>query len=81
MEAGLRPGAKATEWPPDPKAGAPPADPTQSCACNGNPHACDGLPWHLRIYPKTSDRISQLSCKIGPHSLGISQVVQSVRDK
>ncbi len=28
MEAGLRPGAKATEWPPDPKAGAPPADPT-----------------------------------------------------
>ncbi len=28
MDAGLRPGAKATEWPPDPKAGAPPADPT-----------------------------------------------------
>ncbi len=32
MEAGLRPGAKATEWPPDPKAGAPPADPTTQTA-------------------------------------------------
>ena len=32
MEAGLRAGAKATEWPPDPKAGAPPADPTTQTA-------------------------------------------------
>ena len=32
MEAGLRPGAKVTDKPPDPKAGAPPADPTSILA-------------------------------------------------